>query len=125
MLTGTDDGNVRIWKARAADRLGPSNGRELAARQYRDKLRERWKNDAEVGRIDRYVLDAIPTSFLLTLLFSSRHRHLPKAVYAAVKLKKTMIDAHRDREDRARSFGRDKDVPVKTEISKVVITQQE
>lgn len=53
VLSGSDDGNVRIWKARASDRLGPTSTRDTAARQYRDKLRDRWKHDAEVGRIDR------------------------------------------------------------------------
>jgi WD40 repeat protein len=53
VLSGSDDGNVRIWKARASDRLGVVDARERAAREYRDKLRERWAMDAEVGRIER------------------------------------------------------------------------
>jgi WD repeat and SOF domain-containing protein 1 len=55
VLTGSDDGNVRIWKANAADRLGVITARERAAMEYRQSLRERWKMDLEVGKIERCV----------------------------------------------------------------------
>lgn len=55
VLSGSDDGNVRIWKAHASDRLGIVAGRERAAREYRAKLREKWKYDPEVGKIERYI----------------------------------------------------------------------
>jgi len=47
---------VRIWKAKAADKLGVITARERAAIEYRQSLRERWKMDSEVGKIERYVL---------------------------------------------------------------------
>lgn len=56
ILSGSDDGNVRIWKARASDKLGIVAGRERAAQEYRAKLREKWKHDPEVGKIERYAL---------------------------------------------------------------------
>ena len=55
MLSGSDDGNVRIWKARASDKLGIITARERAAMEYRDSLKERWKMDAEVGKVSRCV----------------------------------------------------------------------
>ena len=55
MISGSDDGNVRLWKARASEKLGVVNTREKAAMEYRDSLRERWKMDAEVRRLSRYV----------------------------------------------------------------------
>ena len=60
VLSGSDDGNVRIWKARASDRLGVVTSREKAAMEYRDSLRERWKYDAEIDRVSRYVQMLIP-----------------------------------------------------------------
>ena len=48
VLTGSDDGNVRIWKARASDKLGIITTREKAAMEYRDSLRARWNMDPEV-----------------------------------------------------------------------------
>lgn len=53
VLSGSDDGNVRMWKARASEKLGVVDGREKASKQYRDKLRERWKFDPEVGKVER------------------------------------------------------------------------
>lgn len=105
ILTGSDDGNVRIWKARASERLGVSHGRDTVARQYRDKLREQWKHDVEVGRINR-------------------RRYLPKSVYRAAQTKTEMIRARQDREGRLRESGA-KDGDAKTEISKVVVQEQE
>lgn len=53
VLSGSDDGNVRIWKAKASDKLGVIDTRERAAMEYRDSLKERWKMDAEVGKVSR------------------------------------------------------------------------
>jgi Sof1-like domain len=55
VLSGSDDGNLRLWKAHASEKLGIIGGRERAAREYRTKLREKWKYDPEVGKIERYV----------------------------------------------------------------------
>lgn len=53
VLSGSDEGNVRIWKAKASDKLGVIDARERAAMEYRDTLKERWKMDADVGRITK------------------------------------------------------------------------
>jgi hypothetical protein len=55
VITGSDDGNVRIWKAKASDKLGIITARERAAMEYRESLKERWKVDAEVDRVMRYA----------------------------------------------------------------------
>lgn len=59
MLSGSDDGNVRIWKARASEKLGVVGARERAAIEYRDSLKERWKFDKEVGKVSRSVLSKL------------------------------------------------------------------
>ncbi|KAJ7231328.1 hypothetical protein C8J57DRAFT_1730224 [Mycena rebaudengoi] len=46
ILSGFDDGNVRLWKADASARLGV-----VAAIEYGATLKERWKVDKEVGRV--------------------------------------------------------------------------
>ena len=53
VLSGSDDGNLRIWKAKASDKLGVITARERAAMEYRESLKERWKMDAQVGRVSR------------------------------------------------------------------------
>ena len=65
VLTGSDDGNVRIWKAKASDKLGVITARERAAMEYRESLKERWKVDSEVNKVTRLVLYSyIGLSFL-------------------------------------------------------------
>ena len=56
VLSGSDDGNVRMWKAKPNDRLGVLDGRERNALEYREALKERWKFDKEISRIQRYVI---------------------------------------------------------------------
>ena len=63
VLSGSDDGNVRIWKAKASDKLGVITARERAAMEYRESLVKRWAVDKEVGRVQRFV----PSSFLSKL----------------------------------------------------------
>ena len=53
VLSGSDDGNVRLWKAKASEKMGIIDTRERAAMEYRETLKERWKFDMEVGRISR------------------------------------------------------------------------
>lgn len=105
VLSGSDDGNVRIWKAKASDKLGVIDARERAAMEYRDTLRERWKMDAHVGKV-------------------SRSRHLPKPVYKAAQLKRTMLDAKRVKDERRRKHTRSGASKPKAEKKKVVITEQ-
>lgn len=55
VLSGSDDGNVRIWKANASEKMGIVTARERAAIEYRHSLVDRWKMDSEVGKVARYV----------------------------------------------------------------------
>jgi len=105
VITGSDDGNVRIWKAKAHDKLGVITARERAALEYRESLKQRWKSDAQVGKI-------------------SRVRHLPKSVYKASKLKNTVLEAQRVKEERRRKHTRAGESNPKPERKKVVIAEQ-
>ncbi|KAG8216075.1 WD40 repeat-like protein [Butyriboletus roseoflavus] len=104
VISGSDDGNVRVWKAKAADRLGIITARERAAIEYRETLKDRWKHDREVGKI-------------------SRARHLPKPVYQASKLKRTMLEAQRVKEERRRKHTRAGESKPKAERKKVVLAE--
>lgn len=105
VLTGSDDGNVRIWKAKASEKFGIITGRERAAIEYRDSLKERWKMDKEVGKV-------------------SRTRHLPKSVYQASKLKRTMLEARRVKDERKRKHTRAGETKPKAVRKKVVLAEQ-
>lgn len=53
VVSGSDDGNVRVWKAKAHEKLGVITARERAVIEYRESLKERWKHDHEISRISR------------------------------------------------------------------------
>ncbi|OCH94616.1 WD40 repeat-like protein [Obba rivulosa] len=105
VLSGSDDGNVRVWKARASDKLGVITARERAAIEYRDTLKDKWKMDAQIGKV-------------------SRSRHIPKPVHKAAQLKRTMLEAQRVKEERRRKHTRAGESKPRAERKKVVIAEQ-
>ena len=128
VLTGSGDGNVRIWKAKASDKLGVINARERAAMEYRESLKERWKVDSEVNKVARSVF-FIPLNhyiFLAHIFFicSPSTRHLPKSVYQTSKLKRTMLEAQRVKEERRRKHTREGEAIPKPERKKLVVAEQ-
>jgi hypothetical protein len=50
---------MRIWKARAAEKLGVVDKREMARKEYRDGLRDKWGSVGDVGKLERYVLQLL------------------------------------------------------------------
>jgi WD repeat and SOF domain-containing protein 1 len=105
VLSGSDDGNVRVWKAKASERLGVVTARERAAIEYRESLKGRWRADGEVGKV-------------------VRSRHIPKPVYQAAKLKRTMLEAQRVKEERRRKHTRAGEGKPKAEKKKLVVVEQ-
>ena len=59
VLSGSEDTNIRIWKAVANEKLGVVDGREKRARNYRKSLLDRYDKTEEIGHI-------------------VNHRHVPK-----------------------------------------------
>jgi WD repeat and SOF domain-containing protein 1 len=53
VLSASDDGNVRLWKANPHERLGVLDTRERNALEYREALKQRWKFDEEVDKVLR------------------------------------------------------------------------
>lgn len=51
IMSGSDDGNLRVWKAVADQELGILNPRETAAKQYRQSLIQRHQHLPEVKKI--------------------------------------------------------------------------
>ncbi|XP_031499308.1 uncharacterized protein LOC116263710 [Nymphaea colorata] len=84
VLSGSDDTNVRLWKANASEQLGVLLPRERKKQEYQDAVVDRYKYLPEIKRI-------------------VRHRHLPKPVYKASALRRTITDAEKRREDRRKA----------------------
>ena len=87
VMSGSDDTNLRMWKGRASARLGVQTPRERQAREYRDRLVERYAAVEEVRRIHK-------------------HRHVPKAVLNARKLKEEMEKSEKRKEAERRRHKR-------------------
>jgi WD repeat and SOF domain-containing protein 1 len=79
IMSASDDFNIRLWKANASKGVKPLLPREQRSLEYQDKLKERFKETADIKRI-------------------ARHRHLPKAVLKASRLK-GIIKASKQRKD--------------------------
>jgi DDB1- and CUL4-associated factor 13 len=75
ILSGSEDTNIRIWKAQAAAPLKALLPREKESLAYSEKLKRKYQNNPEIKRI-------------------LRHRHLPAII---TKKKKTV---HNKRESR-------------------------
>uniref|UniRef100_A0A1D1Y1F6 DDB1- and CUL4-associated factor 13 n=1 Tax=Anthurium amnicola TaxID=1678845 RepID=A0A1D1Y1F6_9ARAE len=84
IISGSDDTNLRLWKAKASEQLGVLLPRERKKQEYLDAVKERYKHLPEVKRI-------------------VRHRHLPKPIYKASALRRTMIESERKKEKRRKS----------------------
>lgn len=103
ILTGSDEMNIRLWKAKASEKLGVLSQREKASLDYSEKLKEKFQHHPQVRRI-------------------ARHRHLPKAVYSLSKELHVMKEARRRKERNVRKHSKPGSVPVVTEKEKHVVT---
>lgn len=92
VLSGSDETNIRIWKANSSQKLGALAPREKAAFSYNAKLKERFKHHPQLKRI-------------------KRHRHVPKAVFKAAKEKKIMMASIKRKEENRRIHSKPGSVP--------------
>lgn len=106
VLSGSDDGNLRIWKARASEKLGLLSGREMANREYAESLRQKWRGVGDVAKIER-------------------QRHVPKAIKQAQKLKRTMVDARKVKEENRRKHSKAGDKKPKAARKEAIIGQKD
>lgn len=87
LLSGSDDGNLRIWKAKASEKLGLLSAREMAQREYSENLRNKWSAVGEVSKIEK-------------------QRHVPKPIKQAQRLKKTILDASKNKQENRRKHSK-------------------
>ena len=55
VLSGSDEMCIRLWKARASERIGIMRDRERVALQYNEKLKEKYGQHPQIARWD--ILD--------------------------------------------------------------------
>lgn len=83
VLSGSDDGNVRLWRANASDRSGIKSARQRSKLEYDQALIKRYAHMPEIRRI-------------------KRQRHLPKPIKKAGEIKHEEIAAIKRREENVR-----------------------
>lgn len=79
VFSGSDDMNVRIWKAKASQKLGTQLPREKSKQAYNNALLKRYGHLPEIKRI-------------------LRHKHLPKSIYKTGKLRREVLESERRKE---------------------------
>lgn len=106
ILCGSDEMNIRLWKANASEKLGVVAPREELSFNYNDKLKEKYANHPQIRRI-------------------ARHRHVPKHVYNARKERHEIIQAQKRKEANRRAHSKPGSVPFVSECSKHIVEEQE
>ncbi|OZJ04087.1 hypothetical protein BZG36_03394 [Bifiguratus adelaidae] len=102
VLSGSDEGSIRIWKAKASDKMGVKDFRERASLDYNEKLKERYGDLPELKRI-------------------ARHRHVPKAIKTASATKSIMLESRKVKEENLRKHSKPGAVPYKAERKKAIV----
>ncbi|TKR75731.1 hypothetical protein L596_016982 [Steinernema carpocapsae] len=97
VLCGSEEMNVRIWKANASEKLGTMLPREKAAMEYNDRLRDTFKNHPEIRRIDR-------------------HRQVPSYMHSAKREHNIIRQSQKRKQENRRKHAKEgefQDVPVR------------
>ncbi|PKY28155.1 WD40 repeat-like protein [Rhizophagus irregularis] len=102
VLSGSDDGSIRLWKAKASEKLGPKDYRERAHIEYQEKLIDRYKYLPEIKRI-------------------LRHRNVPKVIKNAQNTKRIMLQAQRRKEENLRKHSKKGSIPYQVERKKPIV----
>lgn len=104
IVSGSAETNIRVWKARAAEKLGMMRPRERAALDYGEKLKEKYQHFPQMRRI-------------------SRHRHVPRAIYTEAKTQRIQRDSRKRKERNIRRHSKAGTVPFVPERKKHVVAE--
>ncbi|XP_058120922.1 DDB1- and CUL4-associated factor 13 [Anopheles ziemanni] len=102
VFNGSDEMNVRIWKANAAEKLGSLKMREKNAFNYNAALKEKYAAHPAVRRI-------------------AQHRQVPKSVYHEQAKLRTVHLKEKRKEENVRQNSKPGTVPYVSEVVKKVV----
>lgn len=105
IYSGSDEMNIRLWKANASEKLGALRPRERAKLEYNEALKEKFSAHPQVKRI-------------------AKHRHVPKGVLNANKKHRIMRDKEIRKEHNRRVHSAPGTVPFVSEKSKHVLREE-
>ena len=106
ILSGSDEMNLRLWKAKAWEKLGIMKDRQKSAIEYSEKLKEKYASHPQVKRI-------------------SKRRHVPKHVLNAQTEHRIIKDSKKRKEANRRAHSKPGSVPYVAERDKHVLREQE
>jgi DDB1- and CUL4-associated factor 13 len=106
IFSGSDEMNIRIWKANASEKLGPMAPREKDALRYSEALKEKYSTHPQIKRI-------------------ARHRQVPRYVYRQQELLKAERTKEKRKEINRRLNSKPGSVPAIPSKERVVIREDE
>ncbi|CAF4952803.1 DDB1- and CUL4-associated factor 13 [Pieris napi] len=106
IMSGSDEMNIRMWKARASEKLGVLKPRERTALNYADALKEKFASHPQIKRI-------------------ARHRHVPKHILNAQKELRTIREKSKRKDANRRVHSKPGTVPHVPERQKHVVKEDE
>jgi len=102
IVSSSDEMNLRLWKARASEKLGIIRNRERVSLQYKEKLKEKYSMHPKISRIHR-------------------HHHVPKYVLNAKKEHIKIKNSKMRKEANLRRHSKPGSVPFVSEKRKKVV----
>jgi len=106
IFSGSDEMNIRIWKAYASEKLGPLQPREKDAFRYNEALKQKFSTHPQIKRI-------------------ARHRQVPRYVFKQQDLLKEAKQKEKRKETNRRLNSKPGAVPIIPAKEKVVIREDE
>ncbi|PRD28853.1 UNVERIFIED_CONTAM: DDB1- and CUL4-associated factor 13 [Trichonephila clavipes] len=106
ILTGSSEMNIRMWKAKASEKLGALLYRERTALEYTEKLKQKFAHYPEVRRI-------------------ARHRHVPKGVKVCANEYRIIAESQKRKEKNRRKNSKWGTVPRVNEQIESSIQEEE
>ena len=102
LLSGSDEMNIRLWKAEASKKIGTLRAREKTALNYSAKLRHQYRFHPVIKRI-------------------ARHRHIPKMIYKAQKEKQVILVSQKRKRENVIRHSKKGSVTIKAQRQKSVV----
>lgn len=106
IFSGSDEMNIRMWKAKASEKLGVIQPRERANFNYQEALKEKYAAHPQIRRI-------------------AKHRQLPKHVYNMRNKMRIVKDKELRKEGNIRKHSKPGMVPFVSERKKLVLKEEE
>ncbi|XP_037938510.1 DDB1- and CUL4-associated factor 13 [Teleopsis dalmanni] len=104
IYSGSDEMNIRIWKAKASEKLGVIRPRERAAFNYQEALKAKFAAHPQIKRI-------------------ARHRQVPKHILNAQRKMRAIKDKEKQKEANVRKHSKPGTVPFVPEKKKHVLRE--